>query len=476
MKTMITVSAVAAAMLVGGVRPAAAQAGLGAVACVGSELETIPSTNPVRRRMQTDEEVIYRVGVKDANRDEVEADLRSQLDAYPEVWCAWSDIGDGHVVIIQYTGVVRQDLTIDPEDPRFQAFSVGYGTSREEAEQFATRLDDRFVSYNDGSGYEVLVQETWSAGGAGAGADRPGERPATEVPARRGGAAVPGGPGGSMAPGTVFSDCTACPEMVVVPAGSFMMGSPTSDAEGFSDERPRHTVRIGAPFAVGVYEVTFAEWDACVRAGGCGGYSPDDEGWGRGSRPVMNVSWEDARAYVQWLSRETGQRYRLLTEAEWEYVARAGTTTGRYWGQGEAGQCRYANGDDDAPCPDGYQFTAPVGSFQPNAFGLYDVLGNVREWTEDCWNRDYSGAPTNGSAWQAGDCSERMLRGGSWGFYPMGPSVRRSVAAPWPGTGTASTDSVSPGPSIDSCFLTSLPRIRVSRGRRPPVAARDPFL
>ena len=209
--------------------------------------------------------------------------------------------------------------------------------------------------------------------------------------------------------------------MVVVPAGSFMMGSLESDREGFLRESPQHAVRIGAPFAVGMYEVTFAEWDACVSDGGCGGHSPNDNGWGRGRRPVMNVRWEDAQAYVQWLSRETGQRYRLLTEAESEYVARAGTTTGRYWGQGESGQCRYANGnDDDAPCPDGYEGTAPVGSFQPNAFGLCDMLGNVSELTEDCWNVDYSGAPTNGSAWQAGDCSERVLRGGSWNSIPGG--------------------------------------------------------
>ena len=272
MRTKITLSVMVALIaLLADAGPAAAQSGLGAVTCVGGELETIPSTNPVRRVMRTDQEVMYRVGVALASRDEVEANLRSQLDGYSEIWCAWSDIGDSHIVIIRYTGVVRLDLTLDPEDPRFQAFSVGYGTSWEEAEQFATRLDDRFVSYNDGSGHEVLVQETWSAGGAGAGADRPGDRPTTEVPARPREAAVPGRPGGSMAPGTVFSDCTACPEMVVIPAGSFVMGSPASDAEGFSDERPRHAVRIGAPFAVGVYEVTFAEWDGCVRAGGCGG-------------------------------------------------------------------------------------------------------------------------------------------------------------------------------------------------------------
>ena len=193
-------------------------------------------------------------------------------------------------------------------------------------------------------------------------------------------------------PGRVFRDCAACPEMVVVPAGSFTMGSPASEKGRWDDEGPRHRVTIGYSLAVGVYEVTFAEWDACVRAGACGRYRPDDEGWGRGGRPVINVSWEDAREYVRWLSRETGAPYRLLSEAEWEYVARAGTETARYWGDSESGQCLNANGDDDdVNCTDGYANTAPVGSFQPNTFGLYDVLGNVWEWTEDCWNRNYSG-------------------------------------------------------------------------------------
>ncbi len=236
--------------------------------------------------------------------------------------------------------------------------------------------------------------------------------------------------GAAMSPGTVFSDCAGCPEMVVVPAGSFMMGSPGSEDRRSDWEGPRHRVTIGSPFAVGVYEVTFAEWDACVAAGGCGGYRPADEGWGRGSRPVINVSWEDAREYVRWLSRATEEEYRLLSEAEWEYVARAGTQTARYWGEGESGQCRYGNGYDrtghaeleyswqPATCSDGYVRTAPVGLFEPNAFGLYDVLGNVWEWALDCWNESYSGAPVDGSAWSSGDCSRRVVRGGSWGFFP----------------------------------------------------------
>ena len=231
-------------------------------------------------------------------------------------------------------------------------------------------------------------------------------------------------------PGRVFRDCGTCPEMVAVPPGSYMMGSPASEAGRDGDEGPRHRVTIGYTLAVGVYEVTFAEWDACVDAGGCGGYRPEDEGWGRGSRPVIRVSWEDAREYVRWLSRETGQEYRLLSESEWEYVARAGTTAARYWGESESGQCRYANGYDQTgeaerdfdrnfvDCSDGYAETAPVGVYEANAFGLHDVLGNVWEWTRDCWNASYSGAPADGSAWMSGDCSPRVLRGGSWYNYP----------------------------------------------------------
>ena len=254
--------------------------------------------------------------------------------------------------------------------------------------------------------------------------------------------------GAPMSPGTVFSDCATCSEMVVVPAGSFMMGSPESEEGRWEYEGPRHRVTIGTPFAVGVYEVTFAEWDACVAAGGCGGHRPGDEGWGRGSRPVINVSWEDAQAYVRWLSRETGEEYRLLTEAEWEYVARAGTMTARYWGEGETRQCRHGNGYDrtghaeleltnwdSASCSDGYVHTAPVGLFEPNDFGLYDVLGNVFEWTEDCLNESYSGAPADGSAWSSGDCSRRVLRGGYW---LDSPRYLRSALRNWGSAGDRS--------------------------------------
>ena len=229
--------------------------------------------------------------------------------------------------------------------------------------------------------------------------------------------------------GSAFRDCAECPEMVVVPAGSFRMGSPPSEEGRDDDEGPMRRVTISEPFAVGKYEVTFAEWDACVSAGGCGGHRPGDQGWGRGNRPAVHVSWKDAQAYVAWLSEKTGKSYRLLSESEWEYAARAGTRTSRHWGEGASGQCGYANGADRtaegrysgwtvAECDDGHVWTAPVGTFKANGFGLHDVLGNVWEWVADCWNDSYAGAPSDGSVWESGECGRRVLRGGSWGSRP----------------------------------------------------------
>ena len=215
-----------------------------------------------------------------------------------------------------------------------------------------------------------------------------------------------------------FSDALASggsgPEMVVIPAGSFRMGC-VSGPDCLVDEKPVREVRIGADFALSRHEVTFAEWDACAAAGGCGGYRPNDWGWGRGSRPVINASWNDARAYASWLSRETGRRYRLPSESEWEYAARSGTATRYFWGN-EIGRNR-ANCDGCGSRWDNDR-TAPVGSFAPNAFGLYDMHGNVQEWVEDCWNGSYTGAPTDGAAWLRGDCGRRVLRGGAWNNYP----------------------------------------------------------
>ncbi len=212
-------------------------------------------------------------------------------------------------------------------------------------------------------------------------------------------------------PGETFRDCVDCPKMVVIPAGNFMMGLAESDNAGLADERPRHRVTIPRAFALGKYEVTFAEWDACVRAGGCNHRPKDWGGWGRGNRPVMNVSWDDAKAYVRWLSRQTGQAYRLPSEAEWEYAARAGTTSRYHWGDSVGRGNANCNGCGSRWEKSG---TAPVGSFSANRFGLYDMLGNVWEWEDDCWNDSYRGAPTNGRAWTSGQCSSFVLRGGSW--------------------------------------------------------------
>jgi formylglycine-generating enzyme required for sulfatase activity len=177
-------------------------------------------------------------------------------------------------------------------------------------------------------------------------------------------------------------------------------------------------VTIAYGLAVAKYDITFAEWDACVAAGGCKGYRPDDAGWGRDDRPVVNVSWDDAQSYLQWLSDKTGRQYRLLSESEWEYAARAGTTTAYYWGD-SVGR-GHANCTGCGNPSDGKQ-TTPVGSFAPNPFGLYDMSGNVLQWVTDCFFYLYDG-PTDGSVRPGSGCRGKVLRGGSW--YRVPPTAR----------------------------------------------------
>jgi len=205
-----------------------------------------------------------------------------------------------------------------------------------------------------------------------------------------------------------FRDCQDCPEMVEVAAGRFTMGS----VDGDPDEKPAHEVVIPEPFAVGKFEVTFAEWEACARDGGClKNKTPGDEGWGKGRRPVINVSWNDAGEYLLWLSRKTGKTYRLLTEAEWEYVARAGTATPYAFGETvDKQQAKFKDG------PPGTGQSVEVGSFAANAWGLHDMHGNVWEWVEDCYLPDYVEAPSDGSARVNPGCPSRVLRGGSWDY------------------------------------------------------------
>lgn len=221
--------------------------------------------------------------------------------------------------------------------------------------------------------------------------------------------------------GPPFRDCYVCPELVPLPAGHFVMGDQTGAAS--PDERPAHEVKLAYRLAVGRFEVTFEEWDACQAEGGCR-HTPGDGGKGRGRHPVVDVSPADIDDYLGWLSRKTGKRYRLLSEAEWEYAARAGETSAWHAGNQPGALCAYGNGADagsayawrNPACADGYaDGAAPVGAFKPNAFGLYDIMGNVWEWTADCWHSTYAAAPADGSAW-VHECegADRVLRGGAY--------------------------------------------------------------
>lgn len=215
-----------------------------------------------------------------------------------------------------------------------------------------------------------------------------------------------------------FKDCPDCPEIVVLPPGEFSMGSPLSEEGRRENEGPQQRVNIRYRFGVSRYEITFDQWDQCVESSACGNYVPDDEGWGRKGRPVVNVNWYDARAYTEWLSNLTGNEYRLLSEAEWEYAARAGTTTPYYWGhEASDDMARFGDGKSEEGS------SVPVGSYPPNPFGLYDMSGNVSEWVLDNieatlvlgYNRTpYTDVPNDGSPKTTSHHNIRVVRGGSW--------------------------------------------------------------
>jgi formylglycine-generating enzyme required for sulfatase activity len=245
----------------------------------------------------------------------------------------------------------------------------------------------------------------------------------------------------------IFKECEKCPEMVIIPAGQFKMGSIHGERGRSFNEQPRHEVTIGKMFAIGKLHVTVDQFRAFVTETGytaskvCRVVERDqavllDRSWNNPNfvqtdlHPVVCITKRDAQSYIDWLRKKTGKHYRLLSEAEWEYAARAGTTTRYYFGDDEKDICRYGNSRDmrarrdindfqnakfAAPCDDGYAYTSPVGSFSPNDFGLYDMLGNASTFVEDCWNNNYIGAPIDGSPWKSGYCVENTVaRGGNW--------------------------------------------------------------
>ena len=237
--------------------------------------------------------------------------------------------------------------------------------------------------------------------------------------------------------GERFRDCSVCPEMVVVPGGDFVMGSPSQEVGRTQHESPQHKVLVPKSFAIALYETKISEWKSCVSEGACdlGGHAQSEGGskvgwreWKR-THPAVEISWDDSKKYVAWLTSKTAFEYRLPTEAEWEHAARGGTTEARFWDKLEGMACEFANLAGQNSCSDGYEEGAPVGSYRANAFGLYDMLGNVAEWVEDCWYESYDGAPTDGRArtrvpdmasdgsadlYSVGDCNEKVYRGGDW--------------------------------------------------------------
>ena len=306
------------------------------------------------------------------------------------------------IMDVQYEAVTRANVR---KGPSSHAELVG-GLNRGDRVHVTGRTQDRnwyridLPGGSTGFVYHTLIQEPVTAPSpAPAVAKTPAPPVATKAePAL---AATPVAGHGIK----VVRDCENCPEMVVLEPGSFIMG----DNHGDRSENPAHRVKISAPYAIGKYEVTVSQWNACVQAEACKAVtstagSPDKS-------PARDISWTDTQRYVHWLSKQTGENYRLPTEAEWEYAARAGTDSRYWWGEKmQAGKanCRGCGGDwnNDAP--------ANVDALPPNPFGLYGMNGGVWEWVEDCWHKDYDGAPTDGSAWTSDDCRENVIRGGSW--------------------------------------------------------------
>ena len=232
----------------------------------------------------------------------------------------------------------------------------------------------------------------------------------------------------ALKPMDQFKECESCPEMIVVPAGHFRMGAHETEPGSTPDERPQHQVSFTQSFSVGRFAVMFDEWDACVTAKGCS-YHPPDQNWGRAKQPVINILWDEAKEYVAWLSRKTGRPYRLMSEAEREYVTRAGTSSAFWWGDDfKPLQANSAHSSDHSPPP--IARTVPVDSFAPNPWGFFQVHGNVYDWVEDCGNDSYENAPSDGSAWTEGNCNVHMLRGGA---FSRRPETLRSAARLWSG-------------------------------------------
>ncbi|HEY1147066.1 MAG TPA: formylglycine-generating enzyme family protein [Pseudoduganella sp.] len=241
-------------------------------------------------------------------------------------------------------------------------------------------------------------------------AREPAREPARPAPAREAPAVVaaPAAAGSgrpATAAGAEFKDCPTCPAMITIPAGSFTMGSNSSDPS----EKPAHAVTIKAPFAIGKTEVSVQQWNACVEAGGCQKVALS--AGSNANAPIRDVSWDDAQQYLKWLSSTTGQAYRLPTEAEWEYAARGGTGSRYWWGE------QMANGKANCKdCGQPWSSDAPanVGSFAANGYGLHDTSGSVWEWVADCWHTSFKDAPSDGRSWEAPPCTVRVIRGGSW--------------------------------------------------------------